>query len=178
METRLVTPIDYVEPSADPWPPIFRILAIMTTVFGAFYALIGVGSIRTVWIIRGISGVNVPVTEFNYWSPFISPFIDVLFGLGVISGGAQLLRGQPYEFMIRGLRLIVLVMLFGAVMGIYRNREFLTLPFLMYDIGYSARAVTFPLLGVLILLAHRKAHPRSPLARKPVIQQPLPLLGQ
>jgi hypothetical protein len=50
MESQLVAPIDYVEQPADQWPRIFKIIGIVTLVYGAFFAAGGAMTLRQLWI--------------------------------------------------------------------------------------------------------------------------------
>ena len=171
MEPRLLTPIDYVEPPVDPWLRIFRILATISVIFGAFYVTIGAGGLHRFLNLHRLAN---PQSTLWYWGPLVIPLIDVFNGAFVIVGGIRVLRGEAYEMMIRGLRIIVFIVAFDAILSLQRG--YLSLPFTIHHVGFAARGVAFPLLVILILLWHRKMHPRSPLARKPQVQQPLPLL--
>lgn len=165
MQTSLVAPINYLEPPADHWPRIFRILAVASMVFGAFYALAAVSDFRSTWQLMQLS--PAPTSNFLYWGPLISPIIDLVVGVVIVTGSAMLLKRQPYEFLIRSLRFIVVVSVLSTCIGIYKSRDYLSWQYFTYSMGNLGKIVSFPLLVILILLAHRKANPKSPLAVKP-----------
>jgi len=165
MDSSVVAPIAYLEPAVDHWPRIFRILAIISQVFGAFFAMAAIFSFRYEWQSRQLSAATTE--DLLRWGPLVVPFIDLLFGLGIIAGGDMLLKRKPYEFLIQGLKFVVFMTLFDTCIGIYRSREYLSWEYLLFSVGNLGKVVSFPLLVILILLAHRKAHPLSPLAAKP-----------
>ena len=173
METRLVTSIDYVEQPLDYWPPIFKRVSMASLVFGALYAAAGAGELRTFWMLRHLS---IPTTQISYWFALLGPIVNIINGAVVISGSLMVLRGGPYESLIRGLRFIAILLLFGMAGGLVGSSLSSSISSMVFVIAFAARGVTFPLLMILILLEHRKAHPTSPRARKPVVEQPLPLL--
>jgi len=173
MQSSTVAPIAYLPPAVDHWPRIFRILAIACILFGAFYAAAGAAGMR-IWLYRDLRNATA---NANYWMPLLSPLIDLLMGASVIATAVQLLRGGPYENMIRWLRIIVFFVPVGMVMGVLRSRGNFSWPLLVYQAGGAGMRISFPLLVMLILLTHRKLHPNSPQAQKPKPPEPpLPLL--
>ena len=165
MENHILAPIDYVEPHADHWTRIFPLLAVATMVFGAFFALAAIGTLRLTWELMRLDPASTG--DRMSWGPLIIPIVDLVFGLGMVIGSAMLLKHRPYEFLIQGLLFVVVVTLLNTSIEIYRSRENLTWQYLTYSLGNVGKVVSFPLLVILILLAHRKANPKSPLAAKP-----------
>jgi len=88
----------------------------------------------------------------------------------------RMVQGVFYEMLIYGMRCIVLIIAAGMLAAVNNIWPILRWPYLIHQFGTVARNAAFPLLVIFILLAHRKAHPTSPLARKPIREQPLPLL--
>ena len=174
MQAPLATPIEYLKPSADHWPRIFRILAITSLVFGAIYAAIGAGGLLAIWNFQLLRDpANVPA---RYWFAIGLPFINMINGITVVAGALRLLRGGPYEMLIYGMRCILLIIATGVLAAVHNIWPILRWPYLIDQFGTVARNAAFPLLVIFILLAHRKAHPTSPFARKPIREEPLPLL--
>src|SRR5437763_1772754 len=107
METRVVTPIDYVEQPLDYWPAIFKLVGMASLIFGALYAAAGAGELRAFWMLRHL---NIPTTQIYYWLSLLGPIVNMINGAVVISGSLLVLRGGPYESLIRGLRFIAVLL--------------------------------------------------------------------